>query len=567
MSGHPWRLVGPWYRWPRPGDPAAGRRSPPVLQKYGSADFVDEFLANPQRSLRFDEQDLVVRGERGGPPPAGTRRGALSDVRRVVTDTRKLFLPLHGRFYLVVCELHCDVPGFPSTARDQVCRAGFVVRRRHLSYPVEAAPAAAGLLRRIGESSARIAGLERTVRQARERVGAVAGTVVARASRGASAVGETVAASAVVVARGAEARLEEALAAERGELAAAREAATRELLAWKGAVGAHWVTEGWVPVPGREGGGRWAVMADTPEVVTEQVFPLTPLVPAPTARRHAGRGRTIWFGLVPTTSGDHDEAGVARFDPSSLYEIRCFVQRKGPKGDACCEVTWSDPTEPFQLAAPFDPVGTSLRPLTVHLPDLPALAAEASARGFGALAPVRMVQPAGSALRFRIQGGVPKQGSIPDLPAICCFSIPLITIVASFVLNLFLPIVVLLFNLFFMLRLKFCIPPGVSLGVVAGLEAQLASLEAQLAAGVDLEALDTSAVRSQIKALLDSAYDAEVDGARLGSRLIGAGAKDANLSTAALIGTTRELATDFADTGPPAPVAPEWEAEVPVPWA
>lgn len=48
-------------------------------------------------------------------------------------------------------------------------------------------------------------------------------------------------------------------------------------------------------------------------------------------------------------------------------------------------------------------------------------------------------------------------------PAICFFSIPLITIIASFVLNLFLPIVVLLFNLWFLLALRFCIPPSFSI--------------------------------------------------------------------------------------------------------
>ncbi len=44
---------------------------------------------------------------------------------------------------------------------------------------------------------------------------------------------------------------------------------------------------------------------------------------------------------------------------------------------------------------------------------------------------------------------------------ICSFSIPLITIVATFVFKLFLPIVMLVFELWFLLRLKFCIPPSI----------------------------------------------------------------------------------------------------------
>ena len=50
-----WRLVGPWYRWPRPGLPADGRVSRPVIQKFAGDDFIKDFLAHPQRSLKYDE--------------------------------------------------------------------------------------------------------------------------------------------------------------------------------------------------------------------------------------------------------------------------------------------------------------------------------------------------------------------------------------------------------------------------------------------------------------------------------------------------------------------------------
>ncbi len=45
---------------------------------------------------------------------------------------------------------------------------------------------------------------------------------------------------------------------------------------------------------------------------------------------------------------------------------------------------------------------------------------------------------------------------------VCFFCIPLITIVALFVLRIFLPIVVYLFGLWFLLKLKLCIPPSFS---------------------------------------------------------------------------------------------------------
>ena len=50
-------------------------------------------------------------------------------------QTRKIFLDTHKRFYLVVCQIHCDAPGFPRATREDVCDAGFVVRRRTTDIP------------------------------------------------------------------------------------------------------------------------------------------------------------------------------------------------------------------------------------------------------------------------------------------------------------------------------------------------------------------------------------------------------------------------------------------------
>ena len=53
----------------------------------------------------------------------------------LLAPTRKLFLNTHKRFYLVVCELHCDAPGLPNAQHSDVLEAGFVVRRRVASVP------------------------------------------------------------------------------------------------------------------------------------------------------------------------------------------------------------------------------------------------------------------------------------------------------------------------------------------------------------------------------------------------------------------------------------------------
>jgi hypothetical protein len=93
------------------------------------------------------------------------------------------------------------------------------------------------------------------------------------------------------------------------------------------------------------------------------------------------------------------------------------------------------------------------------MPDFAAVAAQA-AQG----------DPAGGVVFERpprSQLPVPKRGEIPtgvlgpptgDASESCSFSIELITIVASFVLGLFLPVVVFAFQLWWMLLLKFCWP-------------------------------------------------------------------------------------------------------------
>jgi hypothetical protein len=65
---------------------------------------------------------------------------------------------------------------------------------------------------------------------------------------------------------------------------------------------------------------------------------------------------------------------------------------------------------------------------------------------------------------------------------ICSFALPLITIVAYFLLRLFLPIVVFIFQLWFLLALRFCIPPSITID--AGLAARLDAM----GGGLDIDA-------------------------------------------------------------------------------
>jgi hypothetical protein len=471
---HDWLLVAPWYRWRRQEHELklVPRATRPVLQKYDDSKLVNAFLADPQLSLAFTDDDWVYETSALTPAtvPSGPLTGKLAEPAVKLskparfakflstrTSTRKLFLDTHKRFYLVVCELHCDAPGFPRARRDDVCQAGFVVRRRYTSYPESAKGEAVSILKRIAALQIDLAKLER--RPAAKRTLRRWETFPAPNANGR------------VKARRDE--LRQAIAGER-----------KRLRRWAGVNGVRQAHSGWIASE-REGVGSWEVVEEEPQTLLEQTYGLHALVPSPTEPGHDGHDAAIYFGLVPTGSSDADELGQVRYDDRHLYEIRCFVRRHKPgcprtdePNDCNGELFWSRPTEAYRLASHFDAIGSAHRPVTVQLPDFPALAAQTAERPVGALSPVQMQQPANSSLRFT-PGLPPTGGSVGD-GQICFLAIPLVTIVAWFVLNLFLPIVVFLFGLWFLLRLKFCIPPSVSIEVA--LDAQL-----NAAAGADLD--------------------------------------------------------------------------------
>ncbi len=442
---HPWLLVGPWYRWDQPGVASSGRISVPIVQKYETADFVNEFLKNPQHSLLFLESEDRVFELTARVPPIPKLNGrfqAFSDQMLKSTGIRKLFLDTHKRFYLVVCELHCDMAGLPSVDRSEVCEAGFVVRRRATQIPKAA---------------------EKPLRQA------------IRAGVGAQEV---------------------------------QELATRLQVQIE--------VQGWVP-SGFDRIGSWQKVDETPAVNnTETIHPLYPLIPDPRLAKHAGKGRTLYFGVIPTGSADSDDLGNSRFDDRNLYEIRCFVRRhKFPcpklitRNDCHGPLIWSQRTEQYQLASHFDLTGSNNRPVSIQLPDIPALQAQvASDPTVGRKAAVKMIAPHGSNLET---SGDLSSGLTSKTPgaAICSFSIPLITIVASFVFKLFLPIVVLVFQLWWMLALRFCIPPSFSLsaGVAAKLSAHAdANIDAQFATAVQGDL--TANLGAQTAVAIDRQYSA-----------------------------------------------------------
>lgn len=502
-ADHPWVLTAPWYRWARPGDGRFGRQTVPIFQKYASPGFVNDFLAEPQRSLKFKDEDVVYRIERRSSRP----KFSLSPLVRVRTDRRKLYLDTHNRFYLAVCEVHCDAPGFPDVGRDQICEAGLVVRRRVAPAPPEARKVLTEALERVTAVEAKLEAARGLVPTSR---------APSAGSRPAAAVTEA---------------LRDRCGQELARLTAEHAEAHGRLVDLAASHGVEVRLEGWVP-GAHPGIGAWRPVEETPDTVEEAIAPLLPLIADPRDSRHSAAGRTIYFSVLPTGSSDVDESATPRFDDRSLYEARLFVRRHDPRcpktaerGDCKGGLVWSRPTEAYQLAAAMDLDGTSNRPVTVQLPDLPALEAQAAAQPPGAGVGMRMVSPEDSSLVFEADPtdpGAKVSGGAGDV-SICFFSIPLITIVATFVLKLFLPIVVFAFGLWFLLKLRFCILPSFELeaGLAAALEAtppgvdfdaslQL-GLEGAFEASFGLEMKDELFADLDLNALGKLALDMSVD--------------------------------------------------------
>jgi hypothetical protein len=104
-------------------------------------------------------------------------------------------------------------------------------------------------------------------------------------------------------------------------------------------------------------------------------------------------------------------------------------------------------------------------------------------------------------VRGNSSGGIDSSGQ-SSVPEVCFLPIPLTTIVATFLIDLVLPVVTLMFGLFWMLRLRFCVPPEIN--VPAGLSAELA-----------LDAVLDPALEASIKGNVSAAFGA-------GSELTGA---------------------------------------------
>jgi hypothetical protein len=541
-----WRLVGPWYRWPRPALPADGRVSRPVIQKFAGDDFIKDFLARPQHSLKYDEVIDVVNSYQLGRGRFVCREGAVHAAadrdRQAGAESTK---PMARRS----ARRRCTAPVWrrpacaSSTSRRTTAIIWSPANCTAMSRVSRASPASRSV-RPVSSSAAESADLpdglsaETVTEQAKtvQTMAADLRELLTLDDAGARDPQDSVGLSARELqqqqALRANALRQQALLVEQEH-----QPSWQALLADKRASSKPNVSacsSGTTSMASRStsragsrpfrtarraastanGGGSTAPTRLVADVAAgEQSYPLFAVVPDPREAQHDAAGRTLYYGTVPTGGLQHDANGAARFDDLMTYEIRCFVRqhhpcppRIGKTPDCHGPLVWSLPSEAFRVAAPFDVLGAANRPITIKMPDLRELAAQAATRPRGKLSPVRFVQP--QHLSPKVKDNAVDGGEMGG-EAICSFSIPLITIIALFVLSLFLPIVVFIFNLWFLLVFRFCIPPQIK--VAAGLDAALAvtppkvDLDADFS--VKIEGLDTLIDADDLHAALTSGGD------------------------------------------------------------
>lgn len=470
MSTHPWALVGPWYRSESAGGPPANRTTPPIIQKYGDAGFMDKFIKEPQRSLKFTSEDFI---DRASVDPDAI---VTPEIKATLDDSMKLFLHAHNRFYLVVCELHCVVPGFPSARRDQVCEAGMVVRRKVPQVELDLQMELANMQqqqRQLKQQLRHLVDTEELVPEHQDMVGKAKSKAKEKLS------GATIFSF--------NKKSQEKLQAE-------LEQSQKDLDKFVLDHDIKAVRQGWIPSEDDDAIGNWQQVDASPQKITEKVYPLYPLEADPTNDTHSAKGKTMWFGLIPTASVDVDSQGNPQLDESDLYHIQCFVRRKKPccngAGGCSGEVVWSEPTEDYRLAAFFDIDGSSHKPINIKLPDINALKEQANLGPPGRGANVKAIAPANSSLNFGTDGmDMPTANDdMPTRPGqqICFFAIFLFFIIALFLFRLMLPIILFLFQLWFLLKLKLCIPPSFDLDVGIAADLEIHGPEFEVALEVDV---------------------------------------------------------------------------------
>jgi len=142
-------------------------------------------------------------------------------------------------------------------------------------------------------------------------------------------------------------------------------------------------------------------------------------------------------------------------DSTRLYRIRMFFRIK-PENPGCPpELVWSCYSDPFRIAPWYESSGRPVAPVPLPDPFDPNALKAAKPTSAFAVPPKLMNAIQGASLTNLSNGTPPPSGGL-TVAWICSFSIPLITICAFFVLNLFLSLLNIVF--FWLAFIKICLP-------------------------------------------------------------------------------------------------------------
>ena len=424
------QLRAPWYVRERNNESLRDARSRrPSIQMYGDSTFVDSLLNDPRDSLKPTADDKWSYPVPVTPSTSAKGRARFATSTLVTTDLRKLYQPGHDRYYAVVVEVFCDTAGLPRAGSHEDLEVSFVMRRQLTS----------------------LEGDKRDVRQLARNI------LVEMAATQHSAVDT----------KDLPLDLPEVFWAD----AAAKQCFEEDNARLLSKVHSHTDVQAWITGGAskswRSADGKLA------EGESEESFRMWRLPPAEVDDCEAAHSRSLWFGIIPTFSPDHwvDAKGktAPKLDDHAVYELLCNVKHKEDPAKKDCppKIYWSEATEPFRLAAPFDPEGTKNHTTSITMPDLRRLAARAaSPQGPGG---VRITTPPGSALPPIAIGDLGKSGvgAVGLGGSICTFAFELFFIVAFFLFLMFLPIVIFAFQLWWMLALRFCFPPSAAFKILS----------------------------------------------------------------------------------------------------
>ena len=157
------------------------------------------------------------------------------------------------------------------------------------------------------------------------------------------------------------------------------------------------------------------------------------------------------------SQGNALAAPQGRFqDSNRLYRARLFFRIKSENPQCPPELVWSCFSDPFRIAAWYESSGRAVAPVPLPDPFDKNVLKNAKPTAAFAVPPSLMNAMSGASLTGLSSGTAPAGGGGIGLGWICGFSIPLITICAFFVLNIFISLLNIVF--FWIAFIKLCIP-------------------------------------------------------------------------------------------------------------